>query len=98
MDMEHDDVTKLLSARHTPRAPAGLAERIIFEAVSRIQVLPKRSFWNEFAAMFALPHPSVVLASGVIVGLVMGLQAGDGLTTLGQDWTSFLDINEGGWL
>lgn len=96
--MEHDDVNTLLSKRYSPAAPQGLAEKIIFKAVTSIQVLPKRSFWNEFGAMFALPHPAVVLACGVILGLVMGLQAGDGLTMLNQDWSSFLDVNEGGWL
>lgn len=96
--MEQGDINALLSKRYSPKAPQGLAEQIIFRAVSSMQVLPKRSFWNEFAAMFALPHPTVVLACGVLLGLAMGLQAGDGLTMLGQDWSSFLDINEGGWL
>lgn len=96
--MEHDDMNALLSRRYSPRAPQGLAEQIIFKAVSSVQVLPRKSFWNELAAMFAIPHPAMVLASAVILGLVMGLQAGDGLTMLSQDWSSFLDINEGGWL
>jgi len=98
--MEHDEqLNALLSRRYMPRAPHDLAERIIHAAVSGVQVkAPPRNIWAELGAMFALPHPSVVVVTSILLGLAVGLQAGDGLTTLTQDWSSFLDINEGGWL
>lgn len=97
--MEQDDLNRMLNSRYTPNAPSGLAERIIHAAMMDIQArqMP-RNLWAEISAMFALPHPSVVMATIVIFGVVIGIQAGDSLIPLGQDWSSFLDINEGGWL
>jgi len=96
--MEHDnDLNNLLKNRFAPQVPKDLAERIIFQAVSNLPQ-PARNFWNELSSMFTLPHPSYVMAVAIVIGLVVGLQAGDGLAMLGQDWSSFLDINEGGWL
>lgn len=97
--MEQDDLTRMLHGRNVPRAPQGLAERIIHQAVSALQEPARaRNIWAEIGAMIALPHPSVALATTILFGLVVGFQAGDGLSLLGQDWSSFLDINEGGWL
>ncbi len=100
--MQHDDneLNALLGKRNPPpKARADLAERIIHAAVSQVQSRPRvQGFWNEVMAMFAIPHPSVAVAAGIILGLMMGIQAGDGLAILQQDWSSFLDINEGGWL
>jgi hypothetical protein len=95
--MEHDDDMTTMMNRYKPQAPKDLAERIIFQAVSSIPQAP-RNFWAEFSGMFTLPHPSYVMAAAIVLGLAVGLQAGDGLTMLGQDWSSFLEINEGGWL
>lgn len=96
--MEQDnELNGLLGNRFTPHAPQDLAERIIFRAVTNLRQ-PARNFWTEFATMFSIPHPSYVMAVAVVIGLVVGLQAGDGLAMLGQDWSSFLEINEGGWL
>jgi len=98
--MEHDDINDFLKHRATPPRPSdGLAERIIHAAISHVQERPRiQGFWNEVMAMFVLPHPSVVVATSIVLGVVMGIQAGDGLAVLQQDWSSFLDINEGGWL
>lgn len=97
--MEQGEMERIMRRRYRPAAPAGLAERIIFAAVSNIQerAMP-RNIWAEIGAMFVLPHPRVVMAMSVLVGVVVGFQAGDGLVPLGQDWSSFLYINEGGWL
>ena len=97
--MEQDDMEKIMRRRYQPAAPADLAERIIHAAVTRIQdrTLP-RNIWAEIGAMFALPHPRVVVAMSVLIGTVVGFQAADGLMPLGQDWSAFLYINEGGWL
>jgi len=82
-----------------PQMPHDLAERIIYAAIAGIQDLPTpRNIWDELRAMFALPHPSVVVVTTILLGLAVGLQAGDGLSMLNQDWSSFLEINEGGWL
>lgn len=97
--MHHDELDIILGRRAVPKPRTDLAERIIHAAVSQIQERPRRnSFWNELLAMFAIPHPSVAVAAGVIIGIVVGLQAGDGLSALQQDWSSFLYVNEGGWL
>jgi high-affinity nickel permease len=94
-----DDMNNLLNARYVPKAPDALAERIIHAAITSLpELIQPRNIWAELGAMFALPHPSVVVATCVLVGLAVGLQAGDGLTILSQDWSSFMDINEGGWL
>lgn len=98
--MQHDELDTMLLRRAAPPSPRrNFAEDIIHAALThpraRAQAL---TFWGEFTSMFAIPHPSVAVAAGIILGLVMGVQAGDGMTLLQQDWTSFLDINEGGWL
>jgi hypothetical protein len=97
--MEQVEVERMMSRRYRPAAPADLAERIIYAAVNSIQdrAVP-RNIWAEIGAMFALPHPRVVVAMSVLIGVVVGFQAADGLVPLGQDWSSFLYINEGGWL
>lgn len=97
--MEQDDMEQVMRRRHRPAAPADLAERIIHAAVMGIQerAIP-RNIWAEIGAMFAVPHPRVVVAMSVLIGVVVGFQAADGLVPLGQDWSSFLYINEGGWL
>lgn len=97
--MEQDDLGTILSHRYAPSVPKDLAERIIHAAVQGVRERPTpNNIWLELGAMFALPHPSVVVAMSVLIGVVVGFQAGDGLVPLGQDWTSFLEINEGGWL
>lgn len=97
--MQHDELDTILTRRAVPKARADLAERIIHAAVSQIQERPRlNTFWNELLAMFAVPHPSVAVAAGVLIGIVVGMQAGDGLFVLQQDWSSFLYVNEGGWL
>lgn len=101
--MERDELDTLLSKRAAPpRASSDLAERIIFAAVSAMPHHTHedhaRGWWDDLMAMIAVPHPSVVVAAGIILGLLMGVQAGDGLAVLQQDWSSFLEINEGGWL
>jgi hypothetical protein len=99
--MEHDNfnLDDMLSRRVAPKAAPDLAERIIHAAVSQIQTrMRPQSLWDDLIGMFALPHPSVVVAAGIVLGLMVGVQASDGLTALQQDWTSFLYINEGGWL
>lgn len=96
--MQQDNIDILLATRGAPPSCGDLAERIIHAAM---RLEPKKAgmtLWHEFMQMFALPHPSVALAAGVILGIVMGIQAGEGLTVLDQDWSAFLDINEGGWL
>lgn len=97
---QQDKLSEMLRARYMPpQAPSNLAERIIHAAMQDLQArqMP-RNLWAEISVMFALPHPSVVMATLVIFGVVVGIQAGDSLIPLGQDWSSFLDINEGGWL
>jgi hypothetical protein len=97
--MQHGELDTILARRAVPKARADLAERIIHAAVSQIQELPRfNTFRNEVLGMFAVPHPSVAVAAGVLVGIVVGMQAGDGLFVLQQDWSSFLYVNEGGWL
>lgn len=98
--MQHDDLNGLLTRRAAPPKPReGLAESIIHAALTHPRARQQAlGFWNELMNMFAFPHPSVAVAAGVVFGLVMGIQASDGLFLLQQDWSSFLDINEGGWL
>lgn len=98
--MQHDELDTMLARRAAPPASQnGLAERIIHAAVSTIQDRPRAlSLWNEFLSIFAIPHPSVAVAAGIVLGIVVGAQAGDGLFILQQDWSSFLYVNEGGWL
>jgi len=97
--MQHDELDNILNRRAVPKARTDLAERIIHAAVSQIQERPRlNTFWNELLGMFAVPHPSVAVAAGVVLGIVVGMQAGDGLFVLQQDWSSFLYVNEGGWL
>ncbi|GEM_PF-2372333 len=100
MQPDDNELNFLLSQRAAPpRARADLAERIIHAAVTQMRDKPRaQNFWDDFMAMFAIPHPSVAVATGIILGLVLGLQASDGLTILQQDWSSFLYVNEGGWL
>lgn len=97
--MQHDDMNDLLNRRKNPPARSGLAERIIHAALQHPQEKMRASdVWNEILAMLAIPHPSVAVAAGIVLGLMMGMEASDGLSILQQDWSSFLVINEGGWL
>ena len=98
--MQHDELSEWLSQRQTPKAQPDLAERIIFAAISQPQEKPRGAgtWWNDILSMFVLPHPSVALTTGILLGIALGVQASDGLTVLQQDWSSFLYINEGGWL
>lgn len=96
--MPHDNIDILLTRRSAPPQCGDLAERIIHAAMRMEPKKAGMTLWSELMQMFALPHPSVALAAGVILGILMGIQAGDGLTVLDQDWSAFLDINEGGWL
>lgn len=99
MQQDDNDLNMLLSNRAAPpKARPDLAERIIYAAVSQVREMRRQNFWDDFMAMFAIPHPSVAVAAGIIVGLTVGIQASDGLTILQQDWSSFLYVNEGGWL
>lgn len=97
--MQHDDLNELLAKRKTPPARKDLAERIIHAALQHPQNKARGAdIWNDVMAMLAIPHPSVAVAAGIVLGLMMGIQASDGLSILQQDWSSFLVINEGGWL
>jgi len=97
--MQHDDLDALLSKRKTPAMKPDLAERIIHAALQTPQGRQRGiDIWNDVVAMLAIPHPSVAVAAGIVLGLMMGIQASDGLSILQQDWSSFLVINEGGWL
>lgn len=97
--MQHDEIDMLLSQRKIPAMSAGLSERIIHAALQSKQGRAQGvNLWNEILAMLAVPHPSVAVAAGILLGMVMGIQASDGLSILDQDWSSFLFINEGGWL
>lgn len=97
---DNNDLAILLSRRAAPPdAAPDLAERIIRKAMTQMRENPRaQNLWNELLAMFAIPHPSVAVAAGIILGLMVGVQASDGLTVLQQDWSSFLYVNEGGWL
>lgn len=96
---QHDDLDILLKRRAAPQPQNDLAERIIHAAVSQMQRRAQTGgFWSEILSMLLIPHPSVAVATGIILGLVIGAQAGDGLFILQQDWASFLYVNEGGWL
>ncbi|PZQ45441.1 MAG: hypothetical protein DI551_07395 [Micavibrio aeruginosavorus] len=98
--MQHDDkdLNRWLSLRAMPPSSGDLAERIIHAAVSQIREKTKLSFWAEVASMITIPHPSVAVATGLVLGLVVGMQTGDGLFAIQDDWSSFLYVNEGGWL
>ncbi len=98
--MEHNEINLILQRRAgPPPCPSNLAERIIHRAQLSVRERPTvQSLWAEFMSMFALPHPAVLTAAGIVLGLLVGIETGDGLFSLQQDWTSFLDINEGGWL
>lgn len=97
--MQHDDMDRILMNRAAaPKPRHGFAESIIHAALTQVREKRAIGFWNEMMAAFAIPHPSVALAAGVVLGLMVGIQAGDGISLLQQDWSSFLDINEGGWL
>ena len=100
MQQDDNELNLLLSRRAAPpTAASDLAERIIHKAVTQVRENPRaQSLWSELAAMFAIPHPSVALAAGIVLGLMVGVQASDGLIVLQQDWSSFLYVNEGGWL
>lgn len=96
--MQHDDIDTILMKRGAvPKARPDLADRIIHAAL-QVKARSQQNLWQEMLSMFALPYPTVAAAACVVVGLVIGLQAGDGLSLLQQDWTSFLEINEGDWL
>ncbi len=97
--MQHDDLNELLAKRKTPSARKDLAERIIHATLQHPQNKARAAdIWNDVMGMLAIPHPSVAVAAGIVLGLMMGIQASDGLSILQQDWSSFLVINEGGWL
>lgn len=98
MERDNFELEGMLARRALPRPPADLAERIIFAAVSTIQGKPSLSLWQELTGMIALPHPSVMAAACILFGLLVGVQASEGLSSLQQDWSSFLYVNEGGWL
>ena len=99
--MEHDkNIDAFLMKRAVPpAADSHLAERIIHAALASIpQRMRPQSLWADFISMFAIPHPAMLAVAGIILGLLVGLDTGDGLFSLQQDWASFLDVNEGGWL
>ncbi len=99
--MQHDNLNEWLNKRMTPKVRPDLAERIIFTALHSGQEPPPAAWgaiWKDLMSMVVIPHPSVVVATGIILGIVIGMQTGEGLSMLEQDWSSFLDVNEGGWL
>lgn len=98
MERDNLELERMLARRALPRPSGDLAERIIFAAVTTMQGKPSLSLWQELMGMIAFPHPSVMAAAGVVLGLLVGVQASDGLSSLQQDWSSFLYVNEGGWL
>lgn len=96
--MQPDDIDVFLQRRAVPPpAASDFAERIIRAAQARVRKSPQ-TMWEEFVSMFALPHPSVAFAACVLFGIAAGVQMGDGLNIFQQDWSSFLYVNEGGWL
>ncbi len=98
--MQQDELDTMLSRRAgAAKARPDLAERIIHAALADLPNRQKiQTFWQEVFSMLVIPHPSVAVATGIVLGVVMGFQASDGLTILQQDWSSFLYVNEGGWL
>ncbi len=100
--MQHDDELNaiLMKRASAPATPGGLAERIIHAALTQERANKRRlvGFIDDLMAMIVIPHPSVAVAAGIILGLMMGVQASDGLSMFQQDWSSFLFVNEGGWL
>ena len=95
--MRHDNLDLILNRRAAPPSSGNLAERIIHLAVTRGQERAV-SVWQELLGMFLLPNPSVAFATTILLGVTLGLQAGDGFDLLQMDWTSFLDTAEGDWL
>ncbi len=92
-----DDLDRVLCKRCTPQTPHGLAQRIIAQAAAR-SVRAPMGVMDEIAFMFMVPRPAFALGLSVLLGLFIGFEAG-GLTTLAdQDFTSFLVVDEGGWL
>lgn len=99
--MQHDNLNEWLNKRAAPRAPKDLAERIVHAAAMAPKINHQTlwaSIWKETLSMLVIPHPSVAVAAGVVLGVLIGMHASDGLSVLQQDWSSFLEINEGGWL
>lgn len=96
--MQHDDIETILMKRSpAPKARADLSERIIHAALQG-KARAQQSLWQEVLSMFAFPYPTMAAAACLLLGLAIGIQAGDGLSLLQQDWTSFLEINEGDFL
>lgn len=103
-DEEDKEITRILSARAAPPPPpADLNARIIAAAAQGREYSVRRApFWaqivSDVQAMIVLPNPRLALAACLVFGIVAGVQAGEGLSILTQDWSAFLEINEGGWL
>jgi hypothetical protein len=97
--MEHDDLNHILVKRAAPpRAPYDLAERIIHAAVSTIPSrMREMSFLEDFRSLFLIPRPALAFACAIAIGIIAGFQTGEGFSSV-PDWSSFLDVNEGGWL
>ena len=92
------DFNKLLHDRTTPAPAANLATRISAAAAMRQNTPLIDIIIQEITAMIILPRPAYVLAFSLILGLLLGLQIEGDLGTVGQDWLSFADIEEGDWL
>ncbi|MEM6780522.1 MAG: hypothetical protein AAF569_01515 [Pseudomonadota bacterium] len=94
----NDDLNQLLNKKYAPDAPSNLAYRIIDAAKNRKNKKP-RNVWEELSWMFIVPRPALALGVSVLIGLMIGFQGGSVLdTSLYSDWTSFLIVDEGGWL
>lgn len=95
----NDDLDRILCKRCAPQTPRGLAERIIAQAAMRRERGPK-ALVNEMAMMFVVPRPAFALGFSILLGLLIGFEAGGMTSTVSesQDFASFLVVDEGGWL
>lgn len=100
----HNDLDNVLRMRAEPQARPHLAELIIANAKPRV-ARGKQSLLSLFQEIFVLPHPAVVLALVLLMGVSFGIYVDPAQASVDahtQELSSFLKIKDsfdiGEWL
>jgi len=92
---EEKDLDIILLQREVPAPSTNLAYRI--SQAAREKTTDKTHWYDELWRLFIIPKPAYVTAFCLLIGLYIGVFSGVEETST-QEWFSFLEEQEEGWL
>lgn len=95
---DETDFNRILQKRSIPKPGNNLASRITAAATMQKHVPFHLIVMQEVMDMIVLPKPAYALAASLVLGLVVGFQIEMANDVAIQDWFSFAQIEEEGWL